>query len=166
MLLEHLMSVAQPLGWSCREVMQFPRSLSPGISGVKTSRLFLGDIPARTKCVITLWLIFYYSIRGEPWLTSIIQFYTVISDLLCEGGSCWSHFPGEECRPTWTPMCRHLQNQNRMRNFFNLGTVMFLSHQHLVNRMSVIMANRNLKLRTFSIHQSVMKYIVFLLIKD
>ena len=118
MLLEHLMSVAQPLGWSCREVMQFPRSLSPGISGVKTSRLFLGDIPARTKCVITLLLIFYYSVRGEPRLTSIIQFYTVISDLLCEDGSCWSHFPGEECRPTWTPMCLHLQNHNRIRNHF------------------------------------------------
>ena len=39
------MSAAQPLGWSCREVMQFPLSLSPGISGVNTSRLFLGDSP-------------------------------------------------------------------------------------------------------------------------
>lgn len=48
------MSVAQPLGWSCREVMQFPRSLSPGISGVKTSRLFLGERPVRTELVITL----------------------------------------------------------------------------------------------------------------
>lgn len=48
MLLEHRMSVAQPLGWSCREVMQFPLSLSPGISGVNTSRLFLGERPAST----------------------------------------------------------------------------------------------------------------------
>lgn len=54
MLLEHRMSVAHPLGWSCREVMQFPRSLSPGISGVKTSRLFLGERPAKTELVITL----------------------------------------------------------------------------------------------------------------
>lgn len=49
MLLEQRMSVAQPLGCSCREVMQFPRSLSPGISGVRTSRLFLGERPARKK---------------------------------------------------------------------------------------------------------------------
>ena len=45
MLLEQRMRVAQPLGCSCREVMQLPRSFSPGISGVSTSRLFLGDRP-------------------------------------------------------------------------------------------------------------------------
>ena len=65
MLLEHLMSVAQPFGWSCREVMQFPRSLSPGISGVKTSRLFLGDIPARNKVCdnLVVNLLFLYQRR-------------------------------------------------------------------------------------------------------
>lgn len=46
-LLEHLSSVAHPLGCSCSDVMQFPRSLSPGTSGVNTSRLFLGDPPTR-----------------------------------------------------------------------------------------------------------------------
>lgn len=54
MLLEQRMSVAQPFGWSCREVMQFPLSLSPGISGVKTSKLFLGERPARTNPVRTV----------------------------------------------------------------------------------------------------------------
>lgn len=49
MLLEQRRSVAQPLGCSCSEVIQFPRSLSPGISGVKTSRLFLGDKPGGKK---------------------------------------------------------------------------------------------------------------------
>jgi len=55
MLLEQRMSVAQPFGWSCREVMQFPLSRSPGISGVKTSRLFLGERPVRKKGTITAW---------------------------------------------------------------------------------------------------------------
>lgn len=113
MLLEHRMSVAQPLGCSCREVMQFPLSLSPGISGVKTSRLFRGERPARTEFMITVKVCLYFCRRREPQLT-VSQLYTVTaSDLLCEGGSCWSHFPGEEFRPTWTLMCLHLQNHNK-----------------------------------------------------
>src|SRR4029434_4300755 len=46
-LLEQRSRVAQPFGCSWREVMQFPFSLSPGTSGVNTSRHFRGDKPAQ-----------------------------------------------------------------------------------------------------------------------
>lgn len=115
MLLEHLMSVAQPLGWSCREVMQFPRSLSPGISGVKTSRLFLGERPGKAAKAVTLQ-------STELEVTCGARFYTVTaSDLLCEDGSCWSHSPGEEFQLTWTLMCLHLRHHNRVKKHFYLN---------------------------------------------
>lgn len=61
---------------------------------------------------------YYFRIR-RPQLTSVVQFYTaIVSDLLYEGGSCWSHFPGEEFQLTWTLMCLHLQNHNRVKNNF------------------------------------------------
>lgn len=79
--------------------MQFPRSRSPGISGVKTSRLFLGERPARTRAA-----------SNPPGSAHV---YTP-AYLLEEDASCWSRFPGEELQPTWTPMCLRLQIQNKV----------------------------------------------------
>lgn len=111
------MSVAQPFGWSCSEVMQFPRSLSPGISGVKTSRLFRGDRPVSGKKRRHFQeLPLNYSSKRVSFSCDDCD---VLLHLLCEDGSYWSHSPGEESLLIWRLMFLHLHKDIRIQTSFS-----------------------------------------------